>query len=74
MAGDPVPDRPNIHSNACPWLKVPSSRRCAHEGAPKEFRISSWNPAGGLIIWYAQVFTEHPCLQDIRERDPWPAK
>jgi hypothetical protein len=23
MAGAPVPDRPNIHSNASPWLKVP---------------------------------------------------
>ena len=32
MAGDPVPDRPNIHGNACPWLKVPSSRRCASSG------------------------------------------
>ena len=30
MAEAPVPARPNIHSNAFPWLKVPGSRRSAH--------------------------------------------
>jgi hypothetical protein len=38
MAGDPVPDRPHVHSNAYPWLKVPGSRECAHLG------ILGWNP------------------------------
>src|SRR5882724_2827535 len=30
IAGDPVPDRPHVDSNAFPWLKVRGSRRCAH--------------------------------------------
>jgi hypothetical protein len=30
MVEAPVPDRPNIHNNASPWLKVPGSRRSAH--------------------------------------------
>jgi len=54
----PLRIAPNIASNACPRLWVPGSRRCAHEGgAPKEFRVLSWNPVGGLIIWLCASFS-----------------
>jgi len=44
MVRAPVPDRPNTHSNASPWLKVPGSRERAHPG------ILGWNPpAVGLF-------------------------
>ena len=48
MAGDPVPDRPHVHSNAYPWLKVPGSRECAHRG------ILGWNPPV-VGLFYAQI-------------------
>ena len=60
MARDPVPDRPHVHSNAYPWLKVPGSRECAHRG------ILGWNPTA-VGLFYAQISLK-PCLQDIRER------
>jgi len=50
MAEAPVPDRPNFIATRPDGLRSRVHADVAHEGAPKEFRIVSWNPPGGLII------------------------
>ena len=50
MAEAPVPDRPTLKAMSPGDLRSPVHADVPHEGAPKEFRILSWNPPGGLII------------------------
>jgi hypothetical protein len=63
-----VTPRPPLPTLQCRVLGAATDN--FHGIAGLVFMILRWNPTGGLIIEVAQIFAEHPCLSDIRERDP----